>query len=70
MSLNGPAMMDLGHCGKSSTDKLGISDACQPNFEVGGVGRGAHLAEMLPGNIWRNIIGTQSSIPEWRFNCT
>lgn len=67
MSLNGPAMMDLGRCVKSSTGKPGISDACHPNLEVGGCGRAARAAEMLPGNIWRNIIGTRYSIPKLRF---
>lgn len=71
MSLNGPAMMDLGHCVKSSTDKPGIPGACHPNLEVGGVGE-EHTAHCrnVAGNIWRSIIGTQYSIPVWCFNCT
>lgn len=47
MSLNGPAMMDLGHCEKLY--RQGISEACHPNLEVGRRGSRVHTAEMLLG---------------------
>lgn len=36
VSLNGPAMMDLGHCEK--LHRQGISEACHPTLEAGGAG--------------------------------
>lgn len=69
MSLNGPAMMDLGHCEKLYRQTRYFR-CLSPKLRSGRSGSKSAHCRNVAGNIWRNIIGTECSIPKRYFNCT